>query len=164
MAEQGLLGTFASHAFLMGLSDQHLMRLAAGVRPFTAAAREFLAREGERARAFYLIQAGQVEIGNRTGGDDFVPIVSVGPGEVVGWSWLLPPHRWQFDCRAVVAVQGLMFDAEWLREQCETDHELGYHLLKHLLLVIANRLAASRLAMTQPGALAPPCRRRTSPR
>ena len=74
-----------------------------------------------------------------------MPIQTVGAGEVVGWSWLLPPYRWQFDARATSAVQGLVFDAAWLREQCEQDHELGYHLLWQLLVVVSSRLAASRV-------------------
>lgn len=74
-----------------------------------------------------------------------VTVQTVGPGEVLGWSWLVPPYRWQFDCRAADAVRGLTFDAEWLRERCEQDHELGYLLLKQLVIVIASRLAATRL-------------------
>ncbi len=76
----------------------------AGVRPFAASPGEFVAREGERARAFYLIQSGRVEIGHTAAGDVFVPIADVGPGEVIGWSWVLPPHQWQFDYRAAEAV------------------------------------------------------------
>lgn len=149
MVKQGLLGAFGTHVFLEGLSDQHLMRLATNVRPFSAAPGEFLGREGERTQAFYLIQSGHVQIRSHVAADEFELLAQVGPGEVVGWSWLLPPHRWQFDCRAADRVQGLMLDADWLREQCESDHELGYHLLKHLLAVVASRLAATRLAATQ---------------
>ncbi len=149
MNKQGLLGAFGTHAFLDGLSDQHLMKLASGVRPFQVASGEFLARAGKPTQAFYLIQSGRVEIGSHHGADEFQHLAEVGPGEVVGWSWLLPPHRWQFDCRAVDTVQGLVFDADWLRDQCEVDHELGYHLLKHLLAVVASRLAATRLVTTR---------------
>ena len=155
MSKQGLLGAFGTHAFLDCLSDQHLMRLASGVRPFKAAPGEFLGRDGEPTHAFYLIQSGHVEIGSHNGVHEFAALAAVGPGEVVGWSWLLPPHRWQFDCRAADPVQGLMFDAEWLRDQCECDHELGYHLLKHLLAVVASRLAATRLAVTRHERAAP---------
>jgi CRP/FNR family transcriptional regulator, cyclic AMP receptor protein len=147
MSETGILGTFASHAFLSGLNQRHLMLLASGVRPFTAAPNEVLGREGELAKAFYLIQAGHVELGLHTPDRGVVPIQTVGPGEIVGWSWLVPPHRWQFDCRAMDAVKGLDLDAEWLREKCEQDYELGYHLLKQLLTVVANRLAATRLQL-----------------
>ncbi len=147
MTEQGVLGAFASHAFLSGLSERHRMLLASGARPFTAAPGELLAQEGETAKTFDLIQAGHVALDLHTPDRGVVPIQTVGPGEIVGWSWLVPPHRWQFDCRAGDPVQGLAFDAEWLREKCEQDHELGYHLLKQLVAVIANRLAATRLQL-----------------
>jgi CRP/FNR family transcriptional regulator, cyclic AMP receptor protein len=147
MSESGILGIFSSHSFLGGLSQRHLMLLASGVQPFTAAPNEVLAREGEIAKAFYLIQAGHVELGLNTPDRGIVPIQTVGPGEIVGWSWLVPPHRWQFDCRATDAVKGLALNAEWLREKCEQDYELGYHLLKQLLTVVANRLAATRLQL-----------------
>ena len=146
MTKQGLLGAFGTHAFLDGLSDRHLMGLASVVKPFAIGPGEFLARKEHGANAFYLIQSGHVEIGNHTDDGEFSPIAEVGPGEAVGWSWILPPYRCPFDCRAADSVQGLSLDAEWLRKQCETDHELGYHLLKHLLAVVASRLASTRLA------------------
>jgi CRP-like cAMP-binding protein len=146
MATQSLTDTFQSHAFLQGLGPRHLMRLAAGARPFTARPGEYLAREGAPADAFFLIQEGRValETARRPGGA--VTVQTVGPGEVVGWSWLVLPHRWRFDARAAEEVRGLSFNAEWLRDACESDHELGYQLLKHLLTVVAQRLTAARLA------------------
>ncbi|HZT83109.1 MAG TPA: cyclic nucleotide-binding domain-containing protein, partial [Gemmataceae bacterium] len=136
--------TFAGHNFLRGLSERHLMKLASGVRPFTAQPGEYLAREGEVARAFYLIQAGRAELGVQPPGKEMIAVQVVGPGDVVGWSWLVPPYLWQFSCRALEPVRGLCLDAQWLREQCEQDHELGYCFLKHLLGVFAERLAATR--------------------
>jgi hypothetical protein len=44
-------------------------------------------------------------------------------------------------------VKGVVFDAAWLREKCTQDHELGYHLLKQLVTVIASRLAATRVQL-----------------
>jgi CRP/FNR family cyclic AMP-dependent transcriptional regulator len=156
MSEMRILDTFASHAFLHGLSNHHLMTLASGVRPFQAKAGELLGRQGAAANAFYLIQAGHVEIKSRDSRGERRTVLTVGPGEIVGWSWLLPPHRWQFDCQAQDQVEGLAFDAEWLRDQCERNHELGYHLLKHLLAVVAGRLAASRVAAGEGGTLSVP--------
>jgi CRP/FNR family transcriptional regulator, cyclic AMP receptor protein len=145
MAESGgILGVFQSHAFLANLSRQHLMILASGVRPFAVKPGEFLAREGDSANAFYLIQSGHVEVATRRTVHEPVTIQTIGPGEVIGWSWIVPGQQWKFDCRAADDVSGLAFDANWLRERCEQDHELGYHLLKQLLTVIANRLAATR--------------------
>lgn len=144
MNDETLLGTFKSHTFLSPLGDRLLMLLASGARPFRVAPGEFLAREGEPAHAFFLVQSGHVAIETRGDGREEVFIQAAGPGEVVGWSWLLPPHRWQFDARADDEVQGIAFDAVWLRDQCEQNHELGYHLLKQLLAVVSGRLAATR--------------------
>jgi CRP-like cAMP-binding protein len=144
MTELGILGAFASHGFMGGLSERHRIRLASGVRPLRAAPGEWLAREGEPAHAFYLIQSGQVAIGTHLGERGAMPIQTMGPGDLVGWSWLMPPYLWQFDARAEGVVEGLVFDATWLRDQCEQDHELGYHLFKQLLAVVSSRLAACR--------------------
>ena len=147
MTAQGVLGAFAGHTFLAGLSERHLMLLASGAKPVTFAAGDFLGREGDPAKAFFLIQSGHVSLGVHTPDRGVVQVQTVGPGEVVGWSWLVPPHRWRFDCQAVDAVQALSFNAEWLRELCDNDHELGYQFLKQLVGTIATRLAATRLQL-----------------
>jgi CRP-like cAMP-binding protein len=92
-----------------------------------------------------LIQSGHVAIGTHLGERGAVPIQTVGPGDVFGWSWLLPPYRWQFDARAVDTVQAIAFDAGWLRQQCEQAPELGYLLLKQLLAMVSQRLVTSRV-------------------
>lgn len=144
MTASGITGAFAQHAFLQPLGERLLMTLASGAAPFSAAPEAVLAREGEPAKYFYLVQSGRVAINIHTSKRGDVPIQTVGPGEVLGWSWLVPPHIWQFDCHVLEAVQGIRFDAEWLREKCEQDHELGYHLLRQLLIALASRLASTR--------------------
>jgi CRP/FNR family cyclic AMP-dependent transcriptional regulator len=147
MSESTLTDVFGNHAFLKGLGQRHLMLLASGVRPVKFAPGAYLVREGETARSFYLIQSGHVTLAMHPPGHKSVPVQTVGPGEVVGWSWLVPPHRWRFDCQANDEVHALAFDAEWLREKCEQDHELGYQLLKHLVNIMAARLTATRLQL-----------------
>src|SRR5262249_9181859 len=143
--EPATLEALGKHPFLHDLGEPLRVRLAGGAREFTAAPGEFLAREGQSAVAFYLIQTGQVAIGMHLGNRRAVPIQSLRPGRVVGWSWLLPPYRWAFDARAADPVHGLTFDGAWLREQCDQDHELGYELVKRLMAVVAGRLAATRV-------------------
>jgi CRP-like cAMP-binding protein len=149
MSKPDVLATFASHAFLRDFHCQHLMILLSGARPFTMSTGEYLGREGETAMHFYLIHSGHVSIETHNQDGKVVPLEVVGPGEAVGWSWLVPPHRWQFDCRAIDAVKGIALDAEWLREKCEQDHTLGHGLLKRLVVVLARRLAATRLLLSE---------------
>jgi CRP-like cAMP-binding protein len=147
MSEHGVLKTFDSHPFLSAMPDRLRMLLATGVRPFTAEPNELFAKEGDSARSFYLIQSGHVGLELHAPKRGVVRIQTVQPGEIVGWSWIVPPHRWRFDCRAVDKVSGLAFDAEWLRHQCEQNHELGYCVLKQLLVELSHRLASTRVQL-----------------
>ena len=48
-------------------------------------------------------------------------------GDVLGWSWLVPPYRWQFDARAVEhGARDRASTARCLRGKCEADPALGY--------------------------------------
>jgi CRP/FNR family cyclic AMP-dependent transcriptional regulator len=147
VSDEEMVATLASHAFLRGLDPPYLALLASGARPFTAAAGEVLVREGEPAHSFYLIRSGHVTLSIRAGGRGSVEVQTVGPGEVVGWSWLVPPYRWHFEGRAKDAVSAVAFDAAWLREQCERDHHFGYFLFRHVVDVLASRLTATQLQL-----------------
>ncbi len=147
MTTQGVAETFAKHDFLKGLSKNARTTLAAGAQPFAFEAGDCLGKEGETSTNFYVIQKGHVQMQTYSPDHGAVAMQTVGPGEVVGWSWLIWPYRWRFDCLALDKVEGLAFDAEWLREQCEKDCELGYQIAKRLLGVTASRLAATRVQL-----------------
>jgi CRP-like cAMP-binding protein len=144
MADQEVLAALAGHAFLAGMAPEHLQALADCGRRVSVSRDELLGQEREPANAFYLIQAGRVGIEMRTPDRGAVRVQTIGPGDVVGWSWLVPPHRWQFDARVLEPVQAVLLDARQLRDRCEQDPALGYQLLKRLLAVVAGRTAATR--------------------
>jgi CRP-like cAMP-binding protein len=147
MSAEGILASFEGHAFLHDLGNRHMMMLASGACSFSVEEGRYLGREGQTATHFYLIQSGRVSIEVSRLDGKATRVQLIGPGEAVGWSWLVPPHRWQFDCRAVESVRGIELDAEWLREKCEQDQTLGHQLLKRLVTVLAGRLAATRLLL-----------------
>lgn len=147
MSDQALREGLARHAFLQGMSDAHLASLAGCARQTTFAPGQFLCREEEPANTFFLIQSGRIAIEIHAPKRGTIRVQTIGPGEVVGWSWVIPPHQWQFDARVVDEVQALALDADCLRGKCMQDHELGYHLLQRLVAVIAQRLSATRLQL-----------------
>ena len=110
---------------------------------------QYLGRTGQEADAFYLIASGKVAIEIETPQKGLVCIQTLDEGDVVGWSWLAPPHRWRFHARAVEAIRALEIDGARLRRLCEENHELGYELLRRLVDVISSRLAATRLQMLE---------------
>ena len=66
---------------------------------------------------------------------------------MVGWSWLFPPYRWQFDARAVGAVRATAFDGVCLRDKCDADPALGYDLMWRFAQVLVERLQWTRLRL-----------------
>jgi CRP-like cAMP-binding protein len=73
-----------------------------------------------------------------------ITIQTVGTGDIVGWSWLIPPYRYRFNCRIVEDTRAIVLDGKCLREKCEKNHDLGYELLKRLAGVFTQRLEATR--------------------
>ncbi|MCZ7631276.1 MAG: cyclic nucleotide-binding domain-containing protein [Microthrixaceae bacterium] len=49
--------------------------------------------EGGTADALYVVLSGTIQLGVNQRERDLA-VASVGPGELLGWSWLVPPHRW----------------------------------------------------------------------
>ena len=72
---------------------------------------------------------------------------TVDAGEILGWSWLLPPYQWKFNARAMESIRAIALDGKCLRTKCEENHDLGYELLKRFAQVIEKRLEATRLQL-----------------
>lgn len=70
---------------------------------------------------------------------------SLGPGDVLGLSWLVPPYRAQLDARAVEPVIALAFDGQCLRGKLDADHDLGFALAQRMFEQAYHRLERVRL-------------------
>lgn len=137
----------AGHPFFEGLEKRHLELMvgcASNVR-FDAGA--FIAREGQEAKNFYLIRHGKVALQIFAPDRGAITFETLNEGEMLGWSWLVPPHVWRFDARAVELTRAIALDGECLRRKCQDDHDLGYELLLRFSQVIAMRLEAARLQL-----------------
>ena len=72
-------------------------------------------------------------------------IDTLGNGDVLGWSWLFEPYRWQFDAVARDDVAAVAFDGACLRTKCDSDARLGYMMTQRFARVILGRLQSVRL-------------------
>ena len=134
----------AAQPFLAGLTGRQLDKLSYWSRRqvFRAGARVF--EEGGRADRFWLLKDGRVALDTEVPGRGGVVVESLGPGAVLGWSWLFPPYRWHFGARAIGTLQATAFDAEQLRVLADQDPRLGYLLTRQLLSVVLDRLQSTR--------------------
>jgi len=141
---ESLKQNLAQHPFLAGLNQRHVGQLAAFASPKSFAAQQMIFHEGDPANECYLICKGQLGIETAPFGCDGIRIETLGPGEVLGWSWLLPPYELHYSARALEPTQVIALDGKALRARCEEDHDLGYEIMKRFALVIVRRLAATR--------------------
>jgi CRP/FNR family cyclic AMP-dependent transcriptional regulator len=108
---------------------------------------EVLFHYGEPARRFYLVADGHVSVEVAAIEGPALQLQDLGPGMVLGWSWLIPPHRWSFQARASTPVELIEFDGEVVLAECEKNPRLGYELLKRFSGLMSERLHHARQRM-----------------
>jgi CRP-like cAMP-binding protein len=133
------------HRFLEDLPDSDLELLAGCGKNIVAKSGTFIAHEGGPADFFYLIRRGKVAIEARGPGHEVAVLETLGEGDVLGWSWLFPPHRWTFDFHAREDTHLVAMDAMCLRGKAEADPAFGYRLMKSFSRVMTERLRAARM-------------------
>jgi len=134
----------AEHPFLKGLKQEHLELLVGCASNVRFEAGAFVFRQGQEANHFYILRDGKVAVELFAPQKGAVAIDTYGEGDVLGWSWLIPPYHWRFDARAIEPTRAISLDARCMRTKCENDHELGYELMKRFARIIEQRLDATR--------------------
>ena len=134
-------------AFTQGLNPDQLDRITeiASPRQFDAGMTVF--REGEHDSVLYVVEEGRVAIEIAVPGRGRVTILTVGPGEVFGWSSLFFERPKTASARAVEPTTALALDANRLRALCDADPQLGYVLTRRILEVVSLRLKATRMQL-----------------
>ncbi len=143
-ALQAVESVIAGHPFLRSLKPEHLRLLADSAMRMRYEAGGIIFREGDPANRFYLIEQGRVSLESQQRDEEPVAVQVIGPGDVLGWSWLVPPHYWLFDARALEPTTAIFFYGTRLREQCEQDHDFGFEMMKRMTQVVICRLQAAR--------------------
>lgn len=135
----------AQHPFLRSLPQEHLaiMMHQATEKVFNPG--EIILSEGEPANLFYLINSGRVAIA--AGAPDVENVQTLGPGEVLGWSWLFPPFCWHFTASAMEPTSCIVLDGGHLLVTAEENPKFGYDLMRLISQILVGRLQATRKKM-----------------
>jgi CRP/FNR family transcriptional regulator, cyclic AMP receptor protein len=147
MSLQTLEPILAEHPFFQNLPAEDLQLLTGCASNVSFKAGEVICREGDAANQFFVIRQGKVALEVYTPERGQVVLQTIGTGEILGWSWLIPPYKWRFDARALELTRALALDGECLRNKCEANPRLGYELLKRVAQVFTERLLATRLQL-----------------
>ncbi|MEK7684318.1 MAG: Crp/Fnr family transcriptional regulator [Verrucomicrobiota bacterium] len=139
-----LAAIIAEQPFFKGLSAEHLRTLADSAMQTWFEADELIFHEDDVANRFYLILEGKVALESSLANGDSVVLQTLGPGELLGWSWLFSPYIWKLHARALEPTEAIFFYGTRLRAQCEDNHDLGYELFKRISEVMMHRLHSTR--------------------
>ena len=137
----------AEHGFFRGLSTADLVFLAGCARNVHFDVGTRLLSEGEPAEEFYVLRSGKVILSFFDPDRGDLMVDTLHGGDVLGWSWLCPPHRWRFDADCIEPISALAFDGPCVRAKCDSDTRLGYDLALRFSQVIDERLQATRLRL-----------------
>ncbi|MDX3526696.1 cyclic nucleotide-binding domain-containing protein [Streptomyces sp. ID05-39B] len=99
---------------------------------------------GGTADRFWVIRSGAVTLDQRVTSVQRVTVASLGAGDLLGWSWLFPPYRWDFGAEAFSPVRAYEFEAQPVLKLCEEDPALGLSLVRIVAEILAHRLETTR--------------------
>jgi CRP/FNR family cyclic AMP-dependent transcriptional regulator len=137
----------AKHPFFEGLEKRYLELLTGCASNARFNAGQYLFRDGEEAKEFYIVRQGIIAVEIAVPGRGIVTIQTHDEGDVVGWSWLFSPYHWHFSGRAVELTRVIALDGECLRRKCEEDTALGYEFMKRFSHKIVRSLDMTRLQL-----------------
>ena len=135
------------HPFFSGLNEAYVELIGDCGRNQVYEAGAYIARENEPADYFYLIRSGKVVIETFVPQRGMLKLQTLQGGDIVGWSWMFPPYRWEFDIRVRETVHAVELDGRCLRGKCETDTRLGYELMQRFARVMTTRLKHTRIQL-----------------
>jgi CRP-like cAMP-binding protein len=103
--------------------------------------------EGDPTPFLAIVLDGRVAIRTWVAGRETLTILTVEPGDIVGWSAVVPPYRSTSSARAVETTRLLEFKAGELRAVLIDQPAIAAEVYPLVLQAVARRLAGTRLQL-----------------
>jgi len=126
-----------------GLSDEETVALLALGKTLPLRRGEHLFRLGAVADAVYVVEQGRVALTlpmRIRNGEEEVVLEEKSPGETLGWSGLVPPHRFTLTATAALPSEVRCFPRAALLDHFRTRPAVGYLVTANLAAVMGHRL------------------------
>jgi CRP-like cAMP-binding protein len=126
------------------LLDASVEKLAAMAREYETPARTRLLREGDETRELSILVDGRIALTEHVAGRGSVTLMSAEPGDVFGWSALIPPYKATATVVSLEPVKVIAIEAIPLRAALQEDCVLSAGIYPRLAEALARRLEATR--------------------
>lgn len=147
MTPTTLAEELAAHRFFEVFPDELRNRLAGCANNVVFAAGETLCTEGTPAKSFYAIRSGRVNVGVHVPNKGLVTLETLQTGDIMGWSWVLPPYRWHFDAVAAEPVRAIELHSDCLLPYLDENPAAGYRLISEVAKIMEERLESARIRL-----------------
>jgi CRP/FNR family cyclic AMP-dependent transcriptional regulator len=105
---------------------------------------EFLLGRHQEAKYFYFIINGSVSLQVFSHEHGILELDNIQDGEILGWSWLVPPFAFHYDALALERTNAVYFDAVAIKNEMQKNHDFGFKMYSLFTPIIIERLQASR--------------------
>lgn len=128
---------------LAGLTPESTASVLALGTSLSLGAGDVLFDLGTDARHLYVVQQGRIALTlpmDVRGQEQDVLIEERGPGQTVGWSALIPPHRFTLKATAPLPTDLLALPRAALTEYLDAHPAVGYQVARNVAAVVGQRL------------------------
>jgi CRP/FNR family transcriptional regulator, cyclic AMP receptor protein len=147
MSNQSITEYLSTHEFFSEFSDDDLKFLCEYSSTREIKKGQILFLQGENADRFYVVRNGRISLQMPAIMGPTVEIQTVDEDQVLGWSWLISPYKWNFQTEAEEDSELLQFDGAAILARCEQEPVFGYEVLKKFAGLMSERLNAARQKM-----------------
>lgn len=147
MSSRPLIDELGELRFTAGLSSRTIADLAGIARRCEFPGGEIVFREGDACRELFLVSTGHVALDMQVPPRGTVRILTVGAGEMLGWSTLIGNGHMTTSATAVDRVSAIAISGPALQSLCDKDPELGYQMMRNMAIALSRRLLATRLQL-----------------
>lgn len=117
---------------------------------------ETLFSEGQEHPDFHILVEGRVRLEMNVAGLGRVSVLTAERGDILAWSALIGDSVMTTSATAIDAVKTVAIRGKDLQRLCDSEPELGYHVMRQLAASLASRLVATRRQLLELAARSAP--------
>lgn len=147
MSQASITEQLATLNFTQDLPESVRDALAKIASERTLAPGDVACREGQSTKELFLIVSGHVGLDMFVPGRGQVRILTLRSGEVLSWSAIVGNHGATATGTALDKTHVIVFHDDDLTRLCQTNHHVGYLVMRELAKAISRRLVSTRLQL-----------------
>jgi CRP-like cAMP-binding protein len=133
-----------------GLPEPSVRLLRELAREYEAPARECLLHEGDEATELSVLVKGRIALTEDIAGRGSMGVMTEDPGDIFGWSALIPPFEAPSTVVSLEPVHVVTFDGAALRDAIRSDAALAAAVYQRVVGALAHDLGATRRLLQDP--------------